>query len=73
MPEKPGLRPDFKKMPPLLFRTEVAILEDEVNRGPKGAGCHSESTFKGRSSVGHLIGIDASSYVVKLSREVLVV
>ena len=63
-----GIPPDLSKLIPYCFGTDVAVLEDEKERGPKGAGCHPDSVHKGRTSEGTLAGIHASTYVVKLHR-----
>ena len=61
-------RPDFARRVPYLFGCEASILEDEVARGPKGAGFAPQSTTKGRTSVGTFVGWSGSSYLVKLHR-----
>ncbi|KAL1500642.1 hypothetical protein AB1Y20_013290 [Prymnesium parvum] len=63
-----GRRPDLADPIPYLFGIECSVLEDEQERGPKGAGCHPDSQHKGRTSVGTFLGVRGHGYLVKLHR-----
>ena len=57
--------PNFKARPPLIFGTEVSILNTETERGPKGVTPHSASpSSKARSSDGVFVQYQQSCYGV---------
>ena len=54
----PGVRPNFAKIPPLLFGVRVAYVADVQERGPKGI-------LDKKSPVAELVGIQGSTYKLR--------
>ena len=61
-----GRKVDLSSPVPYLFGIEVSCLNDEPVRGPKGAGCHPESSHKGRTSVGLYMGFNSKGIYLVL-------